>query len=146
MTERVPSAMVPEDRPTAARWGAKRVAPLNVSAPFHCELMSPAARQLRPVLEAVAFGPMAPPVVTNVEATPNDDPARITEILVQQVTAPVRFTEMIASMKELGVTHFLEVGAGRVLSGLLARIDRRGKRSNLSHWGEVEEVQEFLAS
>ena len=130
----------------AKELGAKRVAPLNVSAPFLCELMSPAARQLRPVLEGVTFGPMAPPVVTNVEATPNDDPARISELLVQQVTAPVRFTEMVGSMKELGVTHFLEVGAGRVLSGLLARIDRRGKRANLSHWGDVEDVREFLAS
>ncbi|MCH2186563.1 ACP S-malonyltransferase [Myxococcota bacterium] len=126
--------------------GAKRVASLNVSAPFHCELMAPAARKLRPVLEGVAFGSMAPPVVTNVEATPNGDPARIGELLVRQVTAPVRFTEMVASMKELGVTHFLEVGAGRVLSGLLARIDRRGKRANLSDWGDVEDVREFLAS
>ncbi|OUV25532.1 MAG: [acyl-carrier-protein] S-malonyltransferase [bacterium TMED88] len=130
----------------AKELGAKRVAQLNVSAPFHCELMAPAARQLRPVLDGVAFGAMAPPVVTNVEAAPNDDPARVSEILVQQVTAPVRFTEMIASMQELGVTHFLEVGAGRVLTGLLARIDRRGKRANLSQWGDVEDVQDFLAN
>ena len=130
----------------ARELGAKRVAPLNVSAPFHCEMMAPAARQLRSELEGVAFGAMAPPVVTNVEAKPNDDPSRIAEILVRQVTAPVRFTEMIASMKELGVTHFLEVGAGRVLSGLLARIDRRGQRANLSQWGDVEDVREFLVS
>ena len=126
--------------------GAKRVAALNVSAPFHCALMAPAAARLRVELERLTFGAIQPPVVTNVEAAPNGDSGRIVDLLERQVTAPVRFTEMVACMKEAGVTRFLEVGAGRVLSGLLARIDRRGKRANLSCWGDFDDVREFLVS
>ena len=126
--------------------GAKRVAALNVSAPFHCALMAPAAVRLRVELERLTLGAIQPPVVTNVEAAPNGDSGRIVDLLERQVTAPVRFTEMVACMKEAGVTRFLEVGAGRVLSGLLARIDRRGKRANLSGLGDFDDVREFLAS
>ena len=126
--------------------GAKRVVALPVSAPFHCALMAPAAEQLRPVLDGVRFAAPTAPVVTNVEAEPNSDPARIADLLEQQVTAAVRFTDMIERFKSLGVTGFLEVGAGRVLTGLLARIDRRGRRANLSSWEDLEEVREFLAA
>jgi len=126
--------------------GAKRVVALPVSAPFHCALMAPAADKLRPELDRISFRAPARPVVTNVEARPNDDPARIPELLEQQVTAPVRFTEMVECLGGLGVTSFLEVGPGRVLSGLLARIDRRAHRGNLSTWADVEEVRQFLSS
>lgn len=125
--------------------GAKRVVALPVSAPFHCALMSPAAAKLRPELDRVAFRAPRRPVVTNVEAAPNEDPERIPDLLEQQVTAPVRFTEMVECLQGLGVTSFLEVGAGRVLSGLLARIDRRAQRGNLSSWADVDEVRAFLA-
>jgi len=129
----------------ALEQGAKKAVPLPVSAPFHCALMAPAAVKLRPEIDAVNFRPSSPPVVTNVEALPNADPARIPELLEAQVTAPVRFTEMIQCLKGEGVTHFLEIGAGRVLSGLLARIERRSKRESLSAAEDLENVQKFIA-
>lgn len=124
--------------------GAKRTLPLPVSAPFHCALMAPAAEKLAPELARLAFGEAVPAVVTNVEAEPNSDPSRVADLLTQQVTAPVRFTDMIGRMRELGVDHFLEIGPGRVLSGLIARIERRAKRANFSNLTELDEVREFV--
>ena len=106
----------------AVEMGAKRAVPLKVSAPFHCSLMAPAAEQLAEQLKLVVFAAADPPVVTNVEAEPNGDAAQIPELLERQVTAPVRFTEMVEKLAELGVDRFLEVGPGRVLTGLVARI------------------------
>ena len=124
--------------------GAKRTISLPVSAPFHCELMQPAADQLALELERVRFADAAPPVITNVEAEPNSDAGRIAELLRVQVTAPVRFTEMVQQMKTLGVEQFLEVGPGRVLSGLIARIDRRLKRASLSTLEDLEAARIFV--
>ncbi len=107
--------------------------------------MEPAAKRLEPVLAALRFAQPDPPVVTNVEAAPNGDASRIPELLTQQVTAPVRFTEMVLKLRELGVTRFLEVGPGRVLSGLLARIERRSKRANFGAETDFEPVREFIA-
>jgi [acyl-carrier-protein] S-malonyltransferase len=123
--------------------GAKRVVALPVSAPFHCALMAPAAEKLRPALDQLELRPPRPPVVTNVEAEPNADASRIPELLERQVTAPVRFTEMIGKLGALGVDRFLEVGAGRVLSGLLARIQRRSQRANLEHMSDLGAAHEF---
>jgi [acyl-carrier-protein] S-malonyltransferase len=125
--------------------GAKRTLPLPVSAPFHCQLMAPAAERLAPELARIEWKKATPPVITNVEAEPNDDPARIAELLREQVTAPVRFTDMITRMRALGVDQFLEVGPGRVLSGLVARIERRARRANFSSLAELEEVRDFIA-
>jgi [acyl-carrier-protein] S-malonyltransferase len=125
--------------------GAKRVVPLPVSAPFHCSLMAPAAERLRPELAAIDFSAPSPPVVTNVEAEPNADPGRIAALLEQQVTSPVRFTEMVGKLSELGVTRFLEIGSGRVLSGLLARIERRSKRANLGQFEDIGAAREFVS-
>lgn len=129
----------------AAEAGAKRTVDLPVSAPFHCALMAPAAAQLAPLLEALAISPLDPPVVTNVEAEPNADAARVAGLLREQVTAPVRFTEMIERVTSLGVTAFLEVGPGRVLSGLVARIERRSKRANFGSIEDLEGVKAFLS-
>ena len=129
----------------AREMGAKKVVELAVSAPFHCALMAPAAEKLRGAMDGVAFKAPSPPVVTNVEAAPNSDPHRIPGLLVSQVTESVRFTEMIECLKGKGVTHFLEVGAGRVLNGLLARIDRRSQRESLSHAADLDRVREFIA-
>ena len=104
--------------------GAKRAVPLKVSAPFHCRLMSEVQPRLRQVLEFFAFGAPAVPVITNVEAQPNDDPARIIDLLVTQVTSTVRWTESIQKMVELGVTRVIEVGSGKVLCGLARQIDK----------------------
>ena len=128
----------------AAERGAKRVIPLNVSAPFHCALMAPAADQIRADLQSIQFSEASPPVITNVEARPNTDPSRMVGLLEEQVTAPVRFTEMVEWLVSSGVTHFLEVGPGRVLSGLVARINRRSQRAQFSGMQDLDAVQEFL--
>jgi [acyl-carrier-protein] S-malonyltransferase len=124
--------------------GAKKTIPLAVSAPFHCELMEPAAEKLEPELARLEFRDANPPVITNVEAEPNRDATRMPELLRKQVTAPVRFTDMIARMKTLGVDRFLEIGPGRVLSGLIARIDRRARRANFSSLADLGSVRDLL--
>lgn len=128
----------------ARELGAKRTLPLPVSAPFHCALMEPAAVKLELELARLSWNAASPPVITNVEAEPNADAARIPQLLRQQVTAPVRFSDMIVRMKALGVERYLEVGPGRVLSGLLARIERRAQRANFSSRAELDEVREFV--
>jgi len=127
----------------ARQEGAKRTIPLAVSAPFHCELMAPAASKLALELARVRFSEAHPPVVTNVEAQPNAVAARMPELLEAQVTAPVRFTEMIQRMTELGVGRFLEIGAGRVLSGLVSRIGRTLERASLGSAGDLSESASF---
>jgi [acyl-carrier-protein] S-malonyltransferase len=102
--------------------GAKRAVMLNVSAPFHCALMAPAADAMRAALAQVAVRPPAVPVVANVTAAPLTDPEAIRAALVAQVTGTVRWRECVAAMAGLGVDRFHEVGAGKVLTGLVKRI------------------------
>jgi [acyl-carrier-protein] S-malonyltransferase len=128
----------------ARRAGAKRAIPLQVSAPFHTSLMAPAARKLGAELERVRFADPAPPVVTNVEAEPNASGARVADLLERQVTAPVRFSELVRRMAALGVGALLEVGPGRVLSGLVARIDPRLARAGLGSWAELSSAADFV--
>ncbi|MCP4040111.1 MAG: ACP S-malonyltransferase [bacterium] len=125
--------------------GAKRAVPLSVSAPFHCSMMEPAAEKLAIELARANFRDAQVPVVTNVEATPNCDASRLPELLRAQVTAPVRFTDMINELTQRGVDRFLEVGPGRVLSGLIARIARRSKRANVAGIDDLEQAQAFVA-
>jgi len=101
--------------------GARRVVELDVSAPFHCSLMEPAASRLRDVLAELDFNPIIYPVVINTEARANSDPARVKDILVEQVTSPVRWTESLEFLKNSGVSEFLEIGPSKVLSGLVKR-------------------------
>jgi [acyl-carrier-protein] S-malonyltransferase len=102
--------------------GAKRVVPLPVSAPFHCSLMGPAAVQLAGVLERVRIEPLRVPVVSNVEAQPNLQVAAVKELLVRQVTSPVRFEECGRQLAGMGVDRAIECGPGTVLAGLMRRI------------------------
>ncbi len=102
--------------------GAKRALILPVSAPFHCQLMVPAGERLRVVLEQVTVSDPRVPVVTNVEASPNQKASRVRDLLVAQVSAPVRWDESVTRMAELGVDRFVEIGPGKVLSGLVKRI------------------------
>jgi [acyl-carrier-protein] S-malonyltransferase len=125
--------------------GARRTVPLPVSAPFHCPLMGPAAEKLAPELAGVRFSAPAPPVVTNVEAEPNADPARIPDLLRRQVTAPVLFVAMVRRLAGLGVTHVLEIGPGRVLAGLVARIDRDLVRANLAGMDDLPGAAAFAS-
>jgi len=101
---------------------------LPVSAPFHCALMQPAADAMREALAKVTVMPPAVPLVANVLAQPITDPAEIVRRLVEQVTGTVRWRESVAFMAGQGVTTFYEIGAGKVLSGLVKRIakDARG--------------------
>ncbi len=104
--------------------GAKRALPLPVSAPFHCALMRPAGERLAEVLAGIEVSPLAVPVVTNVEAEPNQEPARVRELLVAQVSGPVRWEESVRRMAALGCERFIEIGPGKVLGGLSKRIAR----------------------
>jgi [acyl-carrier-protein] S-malonyltransferase len=101
--------------------GARRSVLLPVSAPFHCHLLAPAAEALRPALAEVALGMPAVPVVTNVAAAPESAPEVLRARLVEQVTARVRWRESLLAMAELGIDTVVELGAGRVLSGLTKR-------------------------
>ncbi|XUM21446.1 ACP S-malonyltransferase [Bradyrhizobium oligotrophicum S58] len=102
--------------------GAKRAMLLPVSAPFHCKLMQPAADVMAEALSKVTIKAPASPLVSNVLAAPISDPDEICRRLVEQVTGTVRWRESIAYMASQGVTRFLEIGAGKVLSGLVKRI------------------------
>ncbi|OEU59340.1 MAG: malonyl CoA-acyl carrier protein transacylase [Desulfuromonadales bacterium C00003094] len=104
--------------------GAKRALALPVSAPFHCSLMIPAAEQLAKVLDSVTIGALTIPVVSNVEAQAYSDAQRVKELLVSQVSSPVRWEESVQNMAALGVDQFVEIGPGKVLSGLVKRIAR----------------------
>ncbi|MBB4285804.1 ACP S-malonyltransferase [Roseospira goensis] len=108
----------------AADRGATRAVMLPVSAPFHCALMAPAAEAMAEALAEVEMGPPAPPLVANVLASAITDPAEIRARLVDQVTGAVRWRESVLYMKDQGVDTLVELGAGKVLSGLARRIDR----------------------
>ncbi|MBW2276709.1 MAG: ACP S-malonyltransferase [Deltaproteobacteria bacterium] len=123
-----------------------RVIPLKVSAPFHCALMEPAASGLDGYLADVQLSSPSVPVVTNVEATPNTDGARVRELLVRQVTSPVRWTESVQQMIKDGVTTFVELGPGNVLAGLIRKIDSSAKVISVSTPSAVDSALEELAS
>jgi [acyl-carrier-protein] S-malonyltransferase len=122
--------------------GARRVARLPVSAPFHCRLMAPVKPRLREALDSIIVQVPAVPVVSNVEATPTSDPRRIVELLVEQVTSPVRWVESIRTMKSLGITRMLEVGCGDVLTGLVEQIDPTIKVTSLDDIDAFSQVLE----
>lgn len=103
--------------------GAKRAVMLPVSAPFHCSLMLPAAEKLRVRLASVAFSSPSIPVINNVDVTELTDPEAIKSSLVHQAAAPVRWVETMQAMRRMGVTHVIECGPGKVLSGLAKRCD-----------------------
>jgi [acyl-carrier-protein] S-malonyltransferase len=104
--------------------GARRPMLLPVSAPFHCALMQPAADVMAEALSQVELAAPKVPLIANVTADAVSDPTRIGELLVKQVTATVRWRESVLFMKEQGVTELVEIGAGKVLSTMLKRIDR----------------------
>jgi [acyl-carrier-protein] S-malonyltransferase len=104
--------------------GVKRVIKLNVSAPFHCRLMKPAQEQLALELEQLVFTKLSIPLVTNVDAKVETDPANLRDALFRQVVAPVRWLESMELLIKQGVEKFVEVGPGKVLSGLTRQISR----------------------
>lgn len=125
----------------AATRGAKRAIMLPVSAPFHCALMEPAACEMAEALAEVRLVEPVVPVVANMTASAVRDPAEIKDLLVQQVTGMVRWRESVLYMRQHGVTSLVEVGSGRVLSGLAKRIDRDMTGQSL---GTPAEIEAFL--
>lgn len=104
--------------------GAKRALPLPVSAPFHTSLMQPAGVRLKTVLDDIELVTPEIPVIHNVHAQYENDPQRIRELLVEQISSPVRWTACIGSLRKSGASRFVECGPGKVLGGLLRRIDK----------------------
>ncbi len=123
--------------------GAKRAVLLPVSAPFHCALMAPAAEVMAQALEEVTIMPPSLPVIANVAAEPASDPASIRRLLVEQVTGMVRWREGVLAMRERDVDTLVELGNGKVLSGLTRRIDRDMASMNA---GTPEEIEALLAA
>ncbi len=126
--------------------GARRAVPLAVSAPFHCSLMQPAADRLEPVLEAVTFSDPRFPVVANVSAERLERAADARQALVRQVVAPVRWQQTVEGLLADGFDTFVELGPGRVLSGLVRRIDKRARVLNAGEAEEVEQVARELGA
>lgn len=125
----------------ATQKGAKKAVTLPVSAPFHCALMKPAADVMADALGKTDIKPPCVPVVSNVTAEAESDPARIRGLLVDQVTGMVRWRESVLWMKSQGVTEIVEIGSGKVLCGLIKRID---KDINCIAINEPEQIEEFL--
>jgi [acyl-carrier-protein] S-malonyltransferase len=119
--------------------------PLKVSAPFHCALMAPAARALESELESVTVSPLAFPVVHNVDAKPNSNPAAVKDRLVRQVDGAVRWEHAVRLMVEQGVTHALEIGPGKVLAGLCKRIARDLRVLSVSDVATLDHVKGHVA-
>ncbi|GLI38847.1 ACP S-malonyltransferase [Geobacter hydrogenophilus] len=122
--------------------GFRKAMLLPVSAPFHSSLMVPAGERLAGVLAAITVGAFSAPVVTNVEAKPNDDKARVKELLVRQVSAPVLWDASVREMVALGVTEFVEVGPGKVLSGLVKRVDKGVTTKNVEDAAGIKAIGE----
>ncbi|HQT61314.1 MULTISPECIES: ACP S-malonyltransferase [unclassified Acidiphilium] len=120
--------------------GIKRALKLPVSAPFHCALMAPAAETMREALAGVTLRAPVVPLIANVTAAKVTDPAEIAARLVEQVTAPVRWRESVGTMTGLGVTRFVELGAGKVLSGLARRIAPDAEAMSCGTPAELEEL------
>ncbi len=121
--------------------GAKRIVPLDVSAPFHCALMEPAAKRLSQILDDIVFDAMQAPLVANCNASVNKDSLKIKELLVSQVVSPVMWYESVETLSNEGVTQFYEIGPKNVLSGLIKRTlsdASVANFANISHLGSLK--------
>ncbi len=122
----------------ATEKGAKRAVQLPVSAPFHCRLMQPAADAMQKALAETTIATPILPVVANVTANAVTDPNTIRNLLVEQVTGMVRWRESVTWMKEQGVTEMVELGAGKVLSGLIKRIEKEVAAESVGTPDQIE--------
>jgi [acyl-carrier-protein] S-malonyltransferase len=127
----------------SARGGKAKL--LNVSAPFHCALMRPAAERMAAELARATVRPFAFPVVANVDGQPNSDPARVRDLLVRQIDSPLEWIRSVEHMAAEGVTLALEIGPGKVLAGLVKRIARQIKVVAVSDAEGIERAREALA-
>jgi [acyl-carrier-protein] S-malonyltransferase len=126
----------------AKKRGVRRALPLPVSAPFHCELMKPAEEKLKPVLDEAPFKDLWLSLISNVDASPIGTAHAVRNALVRQVVSPVRWVESVQKMVSMGVKHFVEVGPGSVLTGLIKRIDPSVELINVS---DVPSLEAFVA-
>jgi [acyl-carrier-protein] S-malonyltransferase len=120
--------------------GAKRAVPLPVSAPFHCSLMRPAQERLAPELASLPFRDLAVPLVNNVRAEIIHSADAARQGLIDQIPSPVRWEPSIRRLLSLGVTHFVEVGPGRVLTGMMRQIDRGVTAMNVEDSKSLEKT------
>lgn len=118
---------------------------LKVSAPFHCALMAPAAARMRSELQAIPVSPFEFPVVSNVDAQPNSDPGRVADVLGRQIDGAVRWQQSIELMAGAGVGRALEIGPGKVLAGLVKRIDKTLGVVSVNDAESLAKVAAFLA-
>jgi [acyl-carrier-protein] S-malonyltransferase len=123
--------------------GAKRAIKLNVSAPFHCGLMMPAEERLAVDLGELTYGEFLFPIVHNVHAEENSDAGKVSEMLKRQVSSPVKWLQSMQRLRALGVEKFVEVGPGKVLSGLLRHIDREVTTASV---GDVSSLRAALSN
>ena len=128
----------------AKRLGARRAVPLPVSAPFHCALMQPAEERLAPELRALAVQDPRVPVVANVDAVPKRTAGEAIEALVRQVSSPVRWEEVVGVLASNGVTTYVEVGPGTVLSGLVRKIQKEATVLNFAGPEDLAALEEGL--
>ncbi|MGH9713520.1 MAG: ACP S-malonyltransferase [Candidatus Acidiferrales bacterium] len=129
----------------ASQSGAKRAVILPVSAPFHCALMMPAQQRLEPDLRAAKFSNLRFPLITNVDANDISTGDEARDALIRQVTQPVRWLDSVHEMIEAGVTIFVEVGPGKVLSGLLRQIDRSVRALNVEDAASLQATLDKIA-
>jgi [acyl-carrier-protein] S-malonyltransferase len=126
--------------------GAKRALPLPVSAPFHSSLLKPASDRLRDYLQGVAFTAPAVPLINNVDVAVVTDAAAIKDALVRQAASPVRWVETVQTMASLGVGHVIECGPGKVLSGLVKRINGELATDAINDQASMDALLETMGS
>ncbi len=139
------SAKAVEEAGAVLKEKGARAMPLPVSAPFHSSLMKPAEERLAPELTKVPMKPPAFPVYCNVHATPITEADAARQALIDQVSRPVRWLESIEAMVAAGVTLFVEIGPGKVLTGLIRRIDKSAQRINVQGAGDLEAARAAIA-
>ena len=127
-------------------FGARRVIPLPVSAPFHCALMKPAEERLAPDLRALDMHAPRVPVVANVDAEPKRDNARVIDALIRQVSCAVRWEDVVRRLASEGVTAYVEVGSGSVLSGLIRKITRDAAAASFGAPEDLDGVKALLSA
>jgi [acyl-carrier-protein] S-malonyltransferase len=128
----------------AAERGFRKAIKLQVSAPFHCRLMQPAADEMAEALAATTIAPPEVPLVSNVTAAPTTNPAEIRRLLVEQVTGMVRWRESVLAMKAAGVDRIVELGSGKVLAGTVKRIDSEIAGSSVGTPIDIETFMKTL--
>jgi len=128
----------------AKELGARRVVPLPVSAPFHCALMKPAEERLAPEMKALRIQNPRVPVVANVDAAPKGDAASAIDALIRQVSSAVRWEESVRRLASEGVTAYVEVGPGNVLSGLIRKIHKEATVAAVAEPGDIANARTLL--